>query len=216
LKIHAIALSPDGSLIAGAAEVDEKNGTLLIWDTKQNYAVKEVKNISSTLTAVDFNPNGSQIVVGDNKGIIKMYDVRASMVVRVLAGHKSVIEQIRFNHAGTFMATASKDQTVLLLNIQKLKEQPIVLDDHSDWVWSATFTPDDEQLLASVHSSTETVSGKEHTIHAWPTKIETMSNILCGLMGRNMTDEEWEIFVADDISKEITCPSLPSNYKNVD
>jgi WD40 repeat protein len=214
LKIHAIALSRDGNLIAGAAEVDQNTGSLMLWDTKQNFAVKEVKNISSTLTAVDFNPQGTQIVIGDNKGIVKLYDVRTGMTLRVLAGHKSVIEQITFNHAGTFMATASKDQTVRLWNIGNLKEQPIVFDDHSDWVWSATFSPNDEQLFASVHSSTETVAGKEHTIRAWPTKIEKMSDILCGLMSRNMTDDEWDIFVADDIDEELTCPSLPSNYKN--
>lgn len=214
LKLHAIALSPDGKVLAGAAEIDQNSGSLIMWDTQQNFASKEVKNISSTLTAVDFNRMGTQIVVGDNKGIVKLYDVRAGMVLRVLAGHKSVIEQITFNHAGTFMATASKDQTVRLWNVSNLKEQPIVFDDHSDWVWSTTFSPNDEQLMASVHSSTETVNGKEHTIRAWPTKIERMSDILCGMMKRNMTDDEWDIHVADDIKKELTCPSLPSSYKN--
>lgn len=213
VKINAIALSPDGKTLAGAAEITDRNGSLFLWDTEQNYAAREIKNISSAVTAVDFGPEGRRVVLGDNQGIVKIYDNSAGMVVRVLSGHKSVIEQIKFNHAGTFMATASKDRTVRLWNMRQLKEQPIVLNDHSDWVWSVSFSPDDEQLLASIHSATETVSGTEHTIRAWPTKIPTMSDILCGYVKRNMNNDEWDTFVAEDLTPEITCSGLPSNYK---
>jgi WD40 repeat protein len=133
------------------------------------------------------------------------------MVIRVLSGHTSEIAEIRFNHSGNFLATASKDKTVRLWNLNRLKEQPIVLSDHSDWVWSVAFTPDDEQLLASIHSSVETVKGVEHTIHAWPTKIPVMADILCGRVRRNISKDEWEIFVGDDLPYESTCAALPPN-----
>lgn len=204
-KINAIALSPNGSVLAGAGD----NGALYLWDVQSGYAAKEVPGLGKHLTAVEFSPDGRNIVVGDSEGIVKIYDSQAGFVVRTLSGHTSGVEQIRYNHKGNFMATASKDKTVRLWNINKLKEQPIVLSDHKDWVWSATFTPDDEQLLASVHSSTETVKGVEHTIRAWPTKIPTMSDILCGYVKRNITDEEWDTFAGNDLKKEITCSSLP-------
>src|SRR5690606_18603741 len=201
VKINAIALSPDGRYLAGAGD----NGSLYIWDVNKSLAMKEVPNIGNPLTAVEFDPTSRIIVTGDNRGVVKLYDNLAGMVVRVLSGHTSGIEQIRYNHAGTFMATASKDKTVRLWNIPNLKEQPIVLSDHKDWVWSATFSPDDEQLLASVHSSTETIKGIEHTIRAWPTRIETMSNILCGFVSRNISGDEWDIFAGNDLPYERTC-----------
>jgi WD40 repeat protein len=208
-KINSIALSPDGNILAGAGE----NGTLYLWDVKNNFSVKEIPTFGNHLTSVEFAPDGRKIVTGDNLGLVKIYDNQAGMIVRILSGHLSVVEQIRFNHAGTFMATASKDKTVRLWNMEKdkLKEQPLVLSDHKDWVWSATFSPDDEQLLASVHSSTETIRGVEHTIRAWPTKIATMSNILCGEIKRNMSKEEWDTFAGSDLDRELTCPNLPQN-----
>lgn len=209
VKINAIALSPDGSILAGAGE----NGTLYLWDVRNNYSLKEVPRLGNPLTSVEFGPQGRLVVTGDNVGIVKIYDNQAGMMIRILSGHTSGIEQIRFNHGGTFMATASKDKTVRLWNMEKLREQPIVLSDHKDWVWSATFTPDDEQLLASVHSSTETVKGVEHTIRAWPTKIPTMSNILCGFVKRNIDNEEWETFAGNDLPYEQTCGDLPANNK---
>ena len=207
VKINAIALSPDGRYLAGAGD----NGSLYIWDVNNSLAAKEVPNIGNPLTAVEFDPTSRIIVTGDNRGIVKLYDNLAGMVVRVLSGHTSGIEQIRYNHAGTFMATASKDKTVRLWNVPNLKEQPIVLSDHKDWVWSATFSPDDEQLLASVHSSTETIKGVEHTIRAWPTRIETMSNILCGFATRNISGDEWDIFAGNDLPYERTCADFPAN-----
>jgi WD40 repeat protein len=207
VKINAIHLSSDGTRLAGAGE----NGSLFIWDVKNNYSVTEIKDLGPHLTAVTFAPESRRIVVGDNMGVVKIFDSQSGMVVRILSGHTSSIEQIRFNHAGSFMATASKDKTVRLWNMNRLKEQPIVLSDHSDWVWSVAFTPDDEQLLASVHSSTETVKGIEHTIHAWPTKIPVMSTILCDKVKRNINKDEWEIFVGDDLPYESTCASLPPN-----
>ena len=207
VKINAIHLSSDGTRLAGAGE----NGSLYLWDVKNNYAVTEIKDLGPHLTSVTIAPEGRRIIVGDNRGVVKIYDTQSEMVIRILSGHTSSIEQIRFNHAGSFMATASKDKTVRLWNMNRLKEQPIVLSDHSDWVWSVAFTPDDEQLLASVHSSTETVKGIEHTIHAWPTKIPVMSTILCEKVKRNINKDEWEIFVGDDLPYESTCASLPPN-----
>ena len=208
IKINAISLSSDGRFLAGTGD----NGSLYIWDVNNNFSAKEVTGIStSPLTSVEFGPDGRLLVTGDAVGVVKLYDTSAGMVIRTLSGHTSGIESIRYNHAGSFMATASKDKTVRLWNMRELKEQPIVFSDHKDWVWSATFTPDDEQLLASVHSSTETIKGVEHTIRAWPTKIETMSNLLCGYIKRNIECEEWDIFAGNDLPYEATCPDLPKH-----
>ncbi len=206
VKINAIDLSVDGNKIAGAGE----NGSLYVWDVQVNFSVKEIKDLGQHLTSVTIAPEGRRIVVGDNTGLLKIYDNQTGFVIRTLPGHESSIEEIQFNHAGNFMATASKDKTVRLWNMNSLKEQPIKLSDHRDWVWSVAFTPDDEQLLASVHSSTETVKGVEHTIHAWPTKIPRMASILCGVVNRNMDKDEWETYVGDNKPQQ-TCADIPEN-----
>ena len=180
-------------------------------DVKNNFAVREIKNLARSITSVAFTREKGQIVIGDYSGQIKI--LNNGVVVRTLSGHISPVEQIKFNHKGNFMASASRDKTVRLWNMNMLNEQPIVLSDHHDWVWSITFTPDDEQLLAGLQSTAETLKGIEETIHAWPTKVETMSNILCSEISRNMTKEEWDLFVGDDLTYEKTCPNYPENYK---
>lgn len=220
-KITSIDLSPDGSKIAGVSE----DGNLIVWDVKRNFAQTTVKVLTGTendLLALSFNPAGNEVVVGDQNGILRIINLAAGLPPRrVLTGHTSMIEQIKFSHNGGFMATASKDKTVRLWNLKMLKEQPQVLS-NNDWVWSMAFSPDDEQLMAGAHSTTEGVtrdaegitrSTKDYAIHAYPTKLTTMAGELCGYAKRNMSAEEWELFVAEDLPLETTCTNYPPNKK---
>jgi hypothetical protein len=204
-KLSNIALSPNGNWLAGAGD----DGSLLLWDTRNNYAVKTLYKNPDGLSAVGFSRDGKTLVVGDLKGQVKIIGMDNGSV-RTLSGHTSGIEQIVFNSTGKFMATASDDKTVRLWNMENLREQPIVLSGHADWVRTAVFSADDEQLLAGMHSNAE--KAKE-TIHAWPTKIETMSGLLCGYLTRNLTDDEWAIYVDKDLTFEKTCSTVQDTKK---
>lgn len=218
-KITAIDLSSDGNKLAGVS-VD---GNLIVWDVKRNYTSTSIKVLPSKddILALSFNPAGNEVIVGDQNGELRIMNLSLGSSRRVLTGHTSMIEQIKFSHSGDFMATASKDKTVRLWNMKQLKEQPQVLS-NNDWVWSMAFSPDDEQLLAGVHSTTEDVirnaegintPTKDFAIHAYPTKLNTMASELCGYAKRNMSKDEWELFVAEDLPREITCSNYPPNNK---
>jgi len=111
------------------------------------------------------------------------------------------------------MATASKDKSIRLWNMKDLNQQPQVLNDH-DWVWSMAFSPDDNQIMAGIHSIVQNIGPNDvdYTIHAWPTKISAMSGKLCSYVKRNMDKAEWDQFVDDGLYQS-TCPNLPANNK---
>jgi len=199
-------LNQNGTMLAGAGA----NGNLYLWDIGKNYAATIIK-MTKGLSAVKFAPDGRQLIVGDLDGVL--YVVSNGLVVRTLAGHSSQIEDIDFNHAGTFMASASKDHTVRLWNFRQLNQQPILLSDH-DWAWTVAFTPDDSQLMVGINTVRQTAKGVDQTIHAYPTDFEVMKDILCGKVTRNMTQEEWDIFVAEDLDYEKTCENYPGVKSN--
>ncbi len=200
-KIVSLDLNSRGTMLAGAGA----DGNLYLWDIGKNFALTKV-SVAKSLSSVAFAPDGNQVVTGDRDGVLRI--VLNNQVIRELSGHSGQIEDITFNHAGTFMASASKDYTVRIWNFRSLKEQPIVVSDH-DWVWSVAFSPDDSQILAGIHSIRETVKGIDQTIHAYPTSFEVMADILCDQTKRNMTKEEWEQYVAEDVAHEKTCENYP-------
>lgn len=202
-KIVSLSMNEKGTMLAGAGA----DGNLYVWDINKNFAATKI-NISKGLSAVCFAPNGREIVVGDRSGVLRI--VSNGIVIRVLPGHNAPIEDIKFNHAGTFMASASKDYSVRLWNYDELGEQPILMS-NQDWVWSVTFTPDDTQLMAGIQRTETKATGEiDQTIHAYPTNFEVMANILCDQTKRNMTKTEWQNFVGKTIDYEKTCENFPS------
>lgn len=206
-KIVSLDLNAAGTTLAGAG-VD---GNLYIWDIRKNYAATVIK-VAASLSAVTFAPDGQQIVVGDRAG--QLHLITAGIVSRTLPGHSSQIEDIKFNHAGTFMASASKDYSVRLWNFKQLTQPPILMSDH-DWVWSVAFTPDDSQLMVGINTVRQTAKGTDETIHAYPTNFEVMTNILCEKAGRNMSQEEWNTYVKEDLDYEKTCANYPGIQSSV-
>lgn len=206
VKINAIDLSSDGKRIAGAGD----NGSLYIWDVTNNYAFTEIKNLGRHLTAVTWHPKENLLIVGNDAGLLKI--VQNGIVIRNLPGHEGPIEQIKYNHAAGFFASASKDKTFRIWNVGNLNEPPIKLRDHVDWVWGITFSPDDEQVMIGLNSSRQVIrQGEiqtEESIRAYPTKIPTMANILCTeYIKRNMSQDEWNTYVGEDLTFENTCPN---------
>ncbi len=209
-KINAIDVSSDGKKIAGAGN----NGTLYIWDAANNYSVTQVNMGRTPLTAITWHPTDNILIVGSDNGLIRI--VRGGIVVTNLSGHKGPIEQIKYNHAANFFASASKDRTVRIWNVRKLSIPPIELRDHLDWVWALSFSPNDEQIMVGLHSSQQQIRQDEikteQSIHAYPTKIPTMSSILCTeFIKRNMTKDEWDTYAGNDLEYESTCKNLSNN-----
>lgn len=205
-KVLYLDLSPDGNKLIGAGD----KGNLYVWDLKNNYAetVYSIDKAQRSLTAASFAPDGRTIIVGNSEGLLRI--VSNGIVIRELSGHTSAIEHIKFNFAGSFMATASKDFSIRLWNYNKLEMPPMVLSDH-DWVWSVAFTPKDDQLMAGINSVKEELKRTNQTIHVWPTNIEAMADKLCGYAKRNMSQAEWNLHVGEDLPRLKTCPNLPVN-----
>lgn len=207
VKILSLDLNSNGTMLAGAGA----DGNLYLWDIGKGYAATIVKDVSKvSLSALTFAPDGKQLIVGDRNG--QMFLISNGLKIRDLPGHSSQIEDIRFNHTGTFFASASKDFTVRLWNFRQLTQQPVILKDH-DWAWSVAFTPDDSQLMVGINTVRETISNAkvstDETIHSYPTDFEVMKDILCSKTNRNMNKEEWETFVAEDLPYEKTCENYP-------
>ena len=73
---------------------------------------------------------------------------------------------------------------------------------HPTWVWTITFSPDNNQILAGT---------QESVVRSWPTTIEAMSDEICGQIDRNLSKDEWTLFVSEDIEYEKTCENIPDS-----
>ncbi|XP_076127725.1 protein NEDD1 isoform X1 [Alosa pseudoharengus] len=88
-----LAFSPANDLLFGSVGLDKK---FICYDTSSRVIVRNIK-VDSPLTAIEFFPDGSTLVLGSTQGQILQYDLRnLSAPVKTVAGHKTSITCLRF------------------------------------------------------------------------------------------------------------------------
>ncbi len=195
-RISAIASNPVANQIA----LGYANGDIAFIDLDNKGKNIFYSNPDNEVYAITYSLDGKQLAVGEESGIIKLWDVNnSSRPVFTLPGHTGIIRDLGFSHDGSQLASAGFDKSVRIWHLNNLSEQPIVLSDHTDKLWSIEFTKDDELLLAGC---------TDNMLRKWPTRIEPMADEICQEVSRNLTKEEWNLYVAEDIDYQKTCPRV--------
>jgi WD40 repeat protein/energy-coupling factor transporter ATP-binding protein EcfA2 len=191
VRLNDIDVSKDGNYIIGAGN----DGKIYMYDAQKGYSESVIYNNGVKVLNIAISDD-NVVALGDESGLIKMFKLFGNQTATRLVGHRSPIEDLKFSTDGRFLASASRDKTVRLWNRENLTAQPIKLDDHPDWVFTVAFSPDNSQVLAGT---------KEQVVRAWPTAIEVMADKICSKIDANMSQDEWDTYVAKNIDYEKTC-----------
>ncbi len=109
---NAIALSPDGAVLAAA---QERGATSLIdVSTRRQIAVLPSSGLLNL--SIAFSPDGLLLAVGTgmrrDAGVVHLWDVRRRSLTATLRGHARSVSGIAFAPDGRSLLTASRDQTL--------------------------------------------------------------------------------------------------------
>jgi WD40 repeat protein len=102
------------------------------------------------IRAVQFNPEGTQILVSGISGISKgaqLFDMASGELVREYSGHNGVIYSVDFSPDGRSIATSSEDDTLLLWSVDESQPMRRVYG-HTDDVNSVRFSADGRSLVS--------------------------------------------------------------------
>lgn len=203
--LKSIDVSPDGAWVAGASPA----GKLILISTK-DYSYKEIASETpNRILSVAFNPAKNMVlaygveVLSDGKvakGVVKILEVESNKV-KELAGHKAGIADLEFSPDGKLLASAGLDRKLQMWVVDHEEDLPIVMDNNNGNVWRLGFAKGSDYLLASCNNG---------EVRVWPTDTRTLADQVCPKLKRNMTKEEWRIYVGDEkeIPYESTCISL--------
>ncbi len=196
-KINTITISYDSKELV----VGTRDGRISIFNMEDISNVRVLNQAENLqVTSLKYNNKGSWLVSGDSKGNIMIWDTKTWKTIDILKGHRAKIFDMAFNPIDNLLASSSLDGTVRIWDCTNLNNQPIELTDHESWVLSVAFSPDGKYLV--------TTSKVEDRILIWMTKSEDMAAEVLNKLERNMTTEEWSIYVAQDIEYEKTSPKF--------
>ncbi len=197
-EYKVIDISPDGNYLIGGT----LDGLAILVSLSNFTEDILLQSEGNPIHAVAFSTDGNILAIGDEKGTISIYDRRQRKIIRQYNTHKGRISDIEFSPNGGLLAAGSFDGTIQMWAMDELDELPVQMTDNDAYVWDIEFSPDSNYLLAAC---------ADGELRTWATNPALMADKMCGLLRRNMSPEEWKIYVAHDIPFEYTCVNLLLN-----
>ncbi|MGD1866565.1 MAG: NB-ARC domain-containing protein [Phormidesmis sp.] len=155
--IHAVAVSPDGSLFAAAGT----SGVIQLWQMANGEEYGCCRGHDGWIWSIAFSPDGQWLVSGSADQTVKIWDVHTGCCMQTLKGHTNWVRSVVFSPDGRIVASGSSDQTVKLWDLERDFEGNCcfkTLKGHTNYVQSVSFSPDSE-LIAS--------AGWDRRINIW-------------------------------------------------
>jgi len=192
-KVSCLALDPGGHFMFGGTD----DGQLIRWnlDTKEETVVFKSEN--NSIYAASINSSGSRIAFVDKNGALRVADTRTNGILKTVPAHSARSLDVKFSPDDHQIATSSMDKTLKIWDANNLSNRPIVINNHKAWVLSLAFSPDGKHLVSS--------SEDGDYIFYWPTHASYMADQMCGKLGRNFSQREWETYISYDIPYQKTC-----------
>jgi WD40 repeat protein len=201
--LKAFDISTDGKEMAGVSA----QGNLVIINLTDN-SYREIANEKpNRILSVAYHPSRPLLAYGVEvfneegkviRGTVKLLDLETRRV-KELSGHRSGISDLEFSPDGLLLASAGLDRKLQMWVVDHENDLPILMDNNNGYVWNISFTKNSAFLIASCNNG---------EIRFWPTDPRTLAEQVCPKLKRNMTPEEWEIYVGNNIGYESTCKGL--------
>lgn len=198
LDYTAFAFSPDGSQIA----LGDDEYTITVYNypiTNVSTPLYELSGNVHNINSIAFSPDGNWLASGNDFSQIWVWDLNnLDQEGTALMEHTAFIWTVSFSPDSSQLLSASDDNTLRIWDMTDLTVPSQLLEGHESFAWSAEFSPDGNYIASG---------SSDGTVRIWPT-LDTLVELACERVTRNMTQEEWNEFLPN-IPYETTCPNLP-------
>jgi WD40 repeat protein len=205
MPLTSIDVSRNGKYIAGI----NSDGGVVVWNQENKSDNFRIETAGKNIKVVRFDPENNILALGDVSGKVELWDVSQRKMISEIKAHNAPVNDIQFNTKLKQMATASDDHMVKIfnvLNISDLTEPPISLTDHEGFVMVIQFSPDGQLILSGSYDDRENLVSR-------PAHVDNLIKDICSQISRNMTQDEWNVYVGRDIPVEKTCAGKDMNIK---
>src|SRR6266849_1131103 len=100
-NIRAVAVSPDGKLVASASS----DKTIRLWEVETGLLLRILDYHHDSVTSIAFSPDGKTIASGALDKSVVICNVKTGRVVRTLSDHDDDVNAVAFSPDGKIIAS---------------------------------------------------------------------------------------------------------------
>jgi WD40 repeat protein len=205
ILITSIDISKNGKYLAGISS----DGNVVLWNPEVKSDNFRLNTSKKNIKVIRFNPENNLLAIGDVNGNVELWDINQNKLISEVKAHTAQINDIQFNTTLKQMATAGNDKTIKLFNIKDpsdLTEPPITFNDSEGFILVIQFSPDGQLIVSGAYEGAQNLVSR-------PTHVDYFVQDVCSIVSRNMSQEEWNVYVGKDIAIEKTCPEKNTSLK---
>jgi energy-coupling factor transporter ATP-binding protein EcfA2 len=189
-----IAISENDQTIA----VGTREGKVLLFSGGGSEPPVELSNEpGNQIWSLTFRSKGNMLISGDQKGILRIWDVDQRKLVSRKKSHQSRVYEVKVDPTQRYLASCSTDGSVLVLDLEDMSQQSIEIAKLNGFIHSVEFINRGRNIVVGCRSSNPLVS--------YPVRMDDLSTFVCPNISRNLSQSEWRNNIGDDVPFEETC-----------
>ncbi len=198
-NLRCLAVNPQGTQLVYGTEGGDVN---LIQLKEPTVKPLKIAKINDPVLSVAFNHTGEILAIGTQNGAIHTLSPVASNGKRqiYMGRHVSGVTGLAFNSDSKELASSGFDWSVQLSGFPLTEERPVTIESHELWVYGVLFTPGNKSLVSFSADKTLTVVS---------TQNEDMAKKIKMTLKRNLTRDEWNKMVGEDVPYQKIVENLP-------
>ncbi|HEY3310591.1 MAG TPA: BTAD domain-containing putative transcriptional regulator [Anaerolineales bacterium] len=139
LLVRYMAISPDDRSLLTLST------TVQLWDLQTGREIRNYQFDASTLTRMQFSPDGNFFVSENTANTATLWDVKTGLEVRAFIGHTAPLFDLAFSPDSKYLLTSAGDKTVRLWDIHTGQE--LRRFNFAVFVAGLAFSPDGSRVL---------------------------------------------------------------------
>ncbi|HOW52817.1 MAG TPA: protein kinase [bacterium] len=145
---HAVAFSPDGTLLAIAGQ--DKH--IRLFNASDFTIIASLEGHEDGVYSIAFSPDGKFLVSGSWDRTVRLWDVSQKRTIRMFNDHASSVHTVAFSPDGKLIASAGRDKVIIVRRVSD-GTNVALLAGHLGNILSVAFSPDGKHLASAGESA---------------------------------------------------------------